>query len=123
MQTSYLYAVTDDGTRHKIGHTKDLRQRLSTFQTGQAGKLQLSAAISVPQCRARALEAHIHRDIAWRRIRGEWFEMTPEEAWSLLEFARIRWLEDPSIGPSAPDDWVETDPLEVLDAPGFPCTL
>lgn len=111
--TSFIYAVTDDGLRHKIGHSSDLRRRMSTFQTGQATRLTLTAAIEVPRLRARPIEAAIHRDISWRKIRGEWFRLTLVEAKACLDHALIRWLDDPDIGPPATGDWPVLDPAPL----------
>jgi len=32
--------------------------------------------------------------MSYKRISGEWFNMSPEEAKSFLNFSVIRWLED-----------------------------
>jgi hypothetical protein len=90
----YLYAITDDGQNHKIGITKNLKSRLSTLQTSHRKPLYITDVLTVPRGRARILEAHIHKDINYLKIRGEWFDISQEKIQSLFAFARIRWVED-----------------------------
>lgn len=114
-RSSFIYAVTEDGQQHKIGHTRDLRRRLANLQTSHSKSLVFSAVICVPSCRARAIEKKIHEDFAWRRVRGEWFRMSCEEAREFLAFARIRWLEDDTIKPAFPRNWIPEDPARILE--------
>lgn len=103
--TSWIYAVTDDGKKHKIGHTCDIRRRLATFQTGHASELRLTAAFAVPRFKARVLEAHIHKDIGHKRIRREIFAISEEEVRRFFSWAEIRLVSDPLIGGPVPETW------------------
>jgi hypothetical protein len=41
--------------------------------------------------KAKVIEKMIHRTLAHKRIRGEWFKVTLEEAIAEVKFAFIRW--------------------------------
>lgn len=104
-ETSWIYAVTEDGKKHKIGHSCDIRRRMATFQTGHANQLRLTSAFAVPRAKARAMEAYIHKDLGHRRIRREIFSISEEEVRRFFSWAEIRLVEDPLIGGPVPPDW------------------
>lgn len=104
-ETSWIYALTEDGAKHKIGHSCDIRRRLATFQTGHANVLRLTAAIAVPRFKARAIEAQIHKDLGHKRIRREIFSISEEEVRRFFSWAEIRLVRDPLIGGPVPENW------------------
>lgn len=65
-----------DGGPCKIGHGRDVRQRLSELQTATHVRLRLIAAYEG----GAAAEAALHRHFADFRLSGEWFDLTPEAA-------------------------------------------
>lgn len=81
----------------KIGYTGDLETRLQTLQCGNPEKLQVYHYVEVPDDRALIMERKIHRELGHYRIRGEWFRMTPEFAAGQVDYAIIRWLDDPLL--------------------------
>jgi len=40
------------------------------------------------------LERFLHKDIGYKRLKGEWFNMTKDEAVNYLIFAEITWIDD-----------------------------
>jgi hypothetical protein len=80
--------------KQKIGYSGNVEKRLSTLQTGNAEKIQIHYTIEVSPDMARKIEKKIHNDYRYLMIRGEWFNMKPEQATSILEHAKIRWSED-----------------------------
>lgn len=90
----FIYVIGNQTNRQKIGFSKDVQKRLSSIQTGNPEKLFLHHYVEVPKDRVRLLEKKIHTEMSYKRISGEWFNMTPEEAKLFLDFSVIRWLED-----------------------------
>lgn len=93
----FLYVIGTNGNKQKIGFTNDVNKRLSTLQTGNPEPLCIHHFEEVPDHRARLMERRLHRDLNHKRLKGEWFNMTPEEARSMLQFAIIRYLDDVTI--------------------------
>jgi predicted GIY-YIG superfamily endonuclease len=90
----FIYVIGNQTNRQKIGFSKDVFKRLKTLQTGNPDKLILHHYVSVPENRVRILESKIHSELGYKRLSGEWFNMSPDEATSFLDFSVIRWLED-----------------------------
>lgn len=91
--TSYLYVIGNDSNRQKIGFSKDVEKRLISLQTGNPDKLRIHHKIECPHDRTRLLEKKIHLELSYKKLKGEWFGMSPQEASEYLEFARITWLD------------------------------
>ena len=91
--TAYLYVIGTKTNRQKIGFSADVEKRLSSIQTGNPEQLYIHHKIECATEKTRPLEKKIHAELSYKRIKGEWFDMTPEEATSYLEFARITWLD------------------------------
>lgn len=90
----FIYVIGNQTNRQKIGFSQDVHKRLSSIQTGNPEKLYLHHYVSVPKNRVRLLEKKIHTEMSYKRISGEWFNMSPSEAIAFLDFSVIRWLED-----------------------------
>ena len=92
----YIYAI---GTEHrqKIGFSKDPAARLRHLQTGNAEELHLHGSIEVPENRVKLLERFLHKDMSYKRIKGEWFNLTKAEVMEYLSFAEITWVHDPLL--------------------------
>lgn len=92
----YIYVI---GTEHrqKIGFSKDPSSRLKQLQTGNAEELHLHGSIEVSEDRVKMLEKFLHKDLSYKRVKGEWFNMTKKEAVEYLSFAEITWAHDPLL--------------------------
>lgn len=97
-EIAYVYAVTDNGLRHKLGMAVNMKRRLATLQTGHSELLRLTDILTVDRGRERIVERAIHLDLGYRRLRGEWFEIDAGAVRTLFAFARIRWVDDPLLG-------------------------
>lgn len=92
----FIYVIgTKD--KQKIGFSGDVNRRLKTLQTGNPNLLEIHHKIEVPECRARLVEGKIHSEYSYLRIKGEWFSMTPDKAKGILDYALIRWADDPLL--------------------------
>lgn len=94
---TYLYAILA-GDKVKIGYSEDPHYRLSQLQTGNPVKLQLVHFEEVPTKKAKAIEKIVHLQNNYRKLVGEWFSMSKDDAISELIFARIRYEDDPLVG-------------------------
>ena len=93
----YLYIIGTDLDRQKIGFSKDVAKRLSTLQTGNPTQLKIHHTEPVPEQRVRILEKKLHSELGYLRVKGEWFNITPDRAVSILKVAIIRWVDDPLL--------------------------
>ena len=96
----FIYVISaEDGTGYqKIGFSQNVEKRLSSIQTGNPTRLKVHYTQEVPKEKVRLLEKKIHQTIKHNKVSGEWFDLTPEEAIAEVEFAMIRWSEDPLLG-------------------------
>ncbi len=90
----FLYVIGNKSNRQKIGFSKNVEKRLKTLQTGNSEELLLHYYVSVPENRVRILEKKIHQELSYKRLKGEWFDMSPDDAKYFLDFSIIRWLDD-----------------------------
>lgn len=93
----FIYVIGGPGHRQKIGFSKNVDRRLRSLQTGNPAVLQIHHMEPVPEDRVRVLERKLHRELNHKRLKGEWFDIGPEDAVLFLQHAMIRWLDDPLI--------------------------
>lgn len=98
-QKGYIMFIYVIGTRdkQKIGISKDVNRRLKSLQTGNPEILNIHHTIQIEPSRVRLLERMIHKEFSYMRLKGEWFDMTPEKAVNLVKFSYIAWNEDPLL--------------------------
>jgi predicted GIY-YIG superfamily endonuclease len=67
-----IYVIRHQNDRHrvKLGYTKDIRQRLQTFQTATPEKIEL---LWFAADGTIAEEKALHKKFAANRLSGEWF--------------------------------------------------
>ncbi len=94
MKSQYIYVIceqTEAVTPVKIGFSANPEKRLRQLQTGHATPLTLFHQEEVPAQNVRALERAIHQELRHRKSRGEWFNLTPEDAVCEIKHALIRY--------------------------------
>lgn len=94
MGSQYIYVIceqTETTTPVKIGFSANPEKRLRQLQTGQATPLVLFHKEEVPAENVRALERVIHQELRHKKSRGEWFNLTPEDAVVEIKHALIRY--------------------------------
>lgn len=74
----------------KIGKADDVRKRLTSLQIGSPLPLQL---VDTLQDDSGRLEAALHQWFASKRIRGEWFRITPDDVREVAAMVRERGAE------------------------------
>lgn len=94
----YIYVIGPEVGPQKIGLSGDVEKRLQTLQTGYPGELFIHHKEPIDAKRVRALEKKIHTELNYKRVRGEWFDMTTKEAREYVIYFGIRYGEDPLFG-------------------------
>ncbi len=85
----YIYAIGTTGNRQKIGFSSNPDKRVKTLQTGNAEPLTVHYCFEVSESVAAKFEKHIHREYNHRRIKGEWFNMSPDEVITMMQYQEI----------------------------------
>jgi len=68
-----IYFIQDEDTKYiKIGHSRNLRKRLTSMQTGSSSELKLLAWEDA----SNIGEKQLHSIFSNCRVRGEWFKPT-----------------------------------------------
>lgn len=78
--THQVYVVGAVDGPFKIGYTANLRDRLTSIQTGSHTKLTAVHTVSVSRKDARRIEGHAHHILHSSRLSGEWFKVTFTQA-------------------------------------------
>ena len=85
---NYLYAIIDQKNQLvKIGYAKDPAKRCAQLQTGNPNPLSVIWKVEVEESRAKLVETKIHKEYNYKRVRGEWFKMSEQEATDVLNHA------------------------------------
>jgi hypothetical protein len=94
----FLYAIKDQSTGYiKLGYSANPEQRLRELQTGNSGALQLVHRARINEHRARTVEQQLHRELKHLQVRGEWFDLTETRACGMIDYAIIRYEDDPLV--------------------------
>lgn len=90
--TSYIYIVgaSKDGPV-KIGLSVDPERRRRQLQTGYPEPLQVFHTEEVESDWVQIMEGIIHRENRHKRLKGEWFRMSVEDAILEIRHAMIRF--------------------------------
>ena len=76
----HVYVVDDEAGGCKIGVSAAPYLRLADLQRERKAKLRLIAVCQCPTGRAWTVERRAHRLLADRRLAGEWFDVSAEQA-------------------------------------------
>lgn len=94
---AYIYVIGPEDGPFKVGWSADPKARLTNLQVGQAVEIKLHYEEATEPDKAKVIEKLIHKQIAHKRVRGEWFNVTLEEAIGEVRFAFIRWKDEPAL--------------------------
>jgi predicted GIY-YIG superfamily endonuclease len=76
-----VYVIGPGDGPLKIGLARDLQRRLYTLQTGNQQELHIFWSYKLlRKAEARAIERAAHQSLKDKRIRGEWFDCSIDEA-------------------------------------------
>lgn len=74
-----VYVLRAPDGLYKIGSSRNAAARLVTLQTGSPVPLGLILTIPTKQHLHNALERTLHHRLADKRVRGEWFALSPAD--------------------------------------------
>jgi len=90
-----VYIIASEGGMCKVGKANDPSARMAALATGHPYKLMLAHVFpTTSDTEAYAVEQRAHSVLASKRMSGEWFNVTIEEAIAAV---------DPTYSP--PEDW------------------
>lgn len=98
---AYVYVIGATDGPQKIGVASDVEARRVMLQTGNPAGLVVVHHWALPRPAAFAIEGRAHWHLRDRHVRGEWFDVTPDEAILAVEAARRDWLTDAPDAPEA----------------------
>ena len=81
----YLYIIAGNTAPSKVGIANNPEHRLKALQTGNPTLLKIH--LIIPCDNVRALERILHKKLGRYRLKGEWFDLSPEQA--ILE---VNWI-------------------------------
>ncbi len=85
----YLYVIGPNEGPQKIGLSENVQRRLKNLQTGHPHKLHIHHFEEVPRKQVRAIEKRIHTELNYKKLKGEWFDITKQEAIEFLIYFNI----------------------------------
>lgn len=98
---SYIYVIGSNfnKSRCKIGISDNPKERLKQLQTGNAERLQIYYTEKIDSRRkAELIEQKIHKQLSIQKLTGEWFSIDSSTAIAEVQFAFIRFNDDPLLG-------------------------
>lgn len=90
MSFLYVIAASEIGPV-KLGLSIQPEKRVRQLQTGSALPLKIFHTEEIDDALVKAAESALHRLLSHRRLKGEWFDLTVEQA--ISEVIHIRMLE------------------------------
>lgn len=97
MKTSFIYVIGSNNPPYKVGISKDPNRRLKNLQTGHPYPLEIHLLKETDVAKTKLLETVIHRHLKLYKTNGEWFNLSLEDIKLEVEFAIIRYGEDPIL--------------------------
>lgn len=77
---SYVYVIGAYQQSVKVGLSECPESRLADLQTSNPAKLRLHFKAEVSPDRVRFVEMQAHKALSDKRLNGEWFDCSPDEA-------------------------------------------
>jgi hypothetical protein len=106
MSTSYIYVIGSDSPPYKVGISKAPDQRLKALQTGHPRKLRIHSLRETNAEKTKLLESVIHHHLKHYKTHGEWFDISLEDAILEVEYALMRWEDDPTLRSRVKEKWL-----------------
>lgn len=87
---SFLYVIASHPSGPvKLGLSRHPEKRVRQLQTGCSEPLSIFHIEEVEEDRVKIAEKALHRLLNHKRVRGEWFDLSVEEAVSEVLFIRM----------------------------------
>lgn len=92
---SYVYVIASDPAGPvKLGSSKHPEKRVKQLQTGHSEQLRLYYFHSIPAENVKLMEKAVHEVNRHNRIKGEWYNLSVEDAILEVRHAVIRYSEN-----------------------------
>lgn len=92
---SYVYVIASDPAGPvKIGFSKHPEKRLAQLQTGHSETLRLYYFHAMPAECVKLMEKAVHATNRHRKVKGEWFKLSVEDAILEVRHAVIRYSDN-----------------------------
>ncbi len=122
----YVYIIENEHLRVKIGKTISLDKRIRTIETQSGNKI--NRVYTSPKCSNYSnIEASMHKIFSSKRLIGEWFDITFDEAVSELKKLNFEFeIEDYKLQDEAMQDFsffLFSDKLKELELPKYDFNL
>lgn len=105
MATSYIYVIGGEAPPYKVGISKDPQRRLKNLQTGHPRKLSILTLKETDISKTKLLESAIHHHLKHHRTHGEWFDISLDKILLEVEYALMRYEDDPILRTRVRDKW------------------
>ena len=92
-----LVYFLQDLNAYKIGITNNLEKRLKTLETGNPYVRLITQSKWMSRDDALWLENALHVKYAHSRVRGEWFDLNPQEVNKVMETLKGRKVVEPDL--------------------------
>ena len=95
----WIYVIGPNKGAQKIGITNDINGRLRSYKTHSSESIKVHFKQNCPRWKARRIEREVHVVLKDKRVHGEWFDVSPQEAiyevtQMMLDFEQPRVLID-----------------------------
>lgn len=85
--TAFIYMIGPTGGPHKIGHSMNVERRVKQLQRDAKGEIVITGKWPVGARIGLAAERYAHWLLREKHYRGEWFNVTLDEARSAVQHA------------------------------------
>lgn len=75
--TGYVYLITSENGLTKIGKAEDVKSRFSQIDGSSPCKVEIHHCQLTKNC--DDLEKLLHKEFSHKRVKGEWFNLSPDE--------------------------------------------
>lgn len=97
-----IYVIGPRDGPQKIGLGKTAQGRLRNLQTGNGSALEIAGSVAADDGEAASIERFAHYLLEPHRMRGEWFDVSPEQAVEAITQAADRVRRGEKIPPKPP---------------------
>ena len=97
MTHSYIYVIGGLEPPFKVGISKNPQKRLKSLQTGHPYPLQIHSLTETCVTKTKLLETVIHRHLKMYKTNGEWFNVELKDLLLEVDYAIIRYGDDPIL--------------------------
>ena len=103
LENTFIYVIGTENGPKKIGISVSPERRLDEIQVGNHASLSVLWSVPFPAHEVQGVEQNAHRLLKEKRLAGEWFAVSQEEALRAIE--RARNMPKPKPDPSWAANW------------------